>query len=468
MSSPLEKKEKTFQMPHVYVVILILMLFVSALTYVVPAGNFARVQDPSTGMTVVDPDSFTYVDRTPVMPLTFFTSIFNGFVQSANVIGAVLLISGAIQVLQATGTFSAGIQRMMKGAKGKELTIVIIFFTIFTFMGVIGYLDGLYPFYPIIISIMMSIGYDRMVGTALIMLSTAVGFTSGLVNIYTVGISQQIVGLPLFSGIGFRALGLVVFFLIALFFLVRYCLKIKKDPATSIMGGNYLQEQTAPMEFEEGLIFEWKRIFTLVLFVTVISFSAFCSVNRGWGLPEITGMYFPLVIIAVILFRMKSGDACREFIKGMSAVVGPALVIGLARAVSILLTSGNIFDTFIKVMADLLQGRSPIITLFIIYLFVTIFNFFVASGSGKAVMMMPILSPLGQLLGINQQVMVLAYQYGDGLTNTFWPTSSLVQLSLCGMDYGRWFKFAWRPYLTMIAAAFGLIVIANAIGYGPF
>lgn len=455
-------------MPHVYVVILILMLFVSTLTYIVPAGNFARVQDPATGMTVVDPDSFTYVDRTPVMPLTFFTSVFHGFVQSANVIGAVLLISGAIQVLQATGTFSAGIQRMMKGAKGKELTIVIIFFTIFTFMGVIGYLDGLYPFYPIIISIMMSIGYDRMVGTALIMLSTAVGFTSGLVNIYTVGISQQIVGLPLFSGIGFRALGLVVFFIIALFFLVCYCLRIKKDPAKSIMGGNYLQEQTVPMEFEAGLDFEWKRILTLILFVVVIGFSAFCSVNRGWGLPEITAMYFPLVITAVILFRMKSEYACKEFIKGMAAVVGPALVIGLSRAVSILLTSGNIFDTFIRVMADLLQGKSPIITLFIIYLFVTIFNFFVSSGSGKAVMMMPILSPLGQLLGINQQVMVLAYQYGDGLTNTFWPTSSLVQLSLCGMDYGRWFKFAWKPYLTMIVAAFGLIVIANAIGYGPF
>ena len=119
-------------------------------------------------------------------------------------------------------------------------------------------------------------------------------------------------------------------------------------------------------------------------------------------------------------------------------------------------------------MSGVLQGQSPIITLLIIFLFVTGFNFFVASGSGKAVVMMPILQPLGQVLGINQQVLVLAYQYGDGFTNTFWPTAALLQLSLCGMDYGRWFKFAWKVYACLIASGFVLIVIANQIGYGPF
>ena len=144
------------------------------------------------------------------------------------------------------------------------------------------------------------------------------------------------------------------------------------------------------------------------------------------------------------------------------------MVIGLSRAVSVLLSRGNITDTIINGMSGLMEGKSPVITLLIVYVFVTCFNFFVASGSGKAVVMMPILSPLGQVLGINQQVMVLAYQYGDGFTNTFWPTASLLQLSLCGMDYGRWFKFAWKIYACLIAAGFILIVIANQIGYGPF
>ncbi len=156
------KKKKGFSMPHVYAVILILMLLVTIMTYVIPAGTYARVDGN------VDPNSFTYVEQTPVSFLSFFTSLHQGFVESANVIGAVLLISGAIQIIQKTGAFSAGIQALIKRAKGRGLVMVLLFFTIFTGMGVIGYLDALYPFYPIIISLFITLGYDKMVGTAII------------------------------------------------------------------------------------------------------------------------------------------------------------------------------------------------------------------------------------------------------------------------------------------------------------
>ena len=159
----------------------------------------------------------------------------------------------------------------------------------------------------------------------------------------------------------------------------------------------------------------------------------------------------PVTIIAVILFKINPNEACKEFGKGMSGVIAPTMVIGLSRAVSVILTEGNITDTIVRVLQNLLEGKSAILTLLIIFVFVTIFNFFVASGSGKAVVVMPILKPLGEVLHINQQVMVLAYQYGDGFTNTFWPTAALLQLSLCDMDYGRWFKFAWKIYACLIA-----------------
>ena len=346
--------------------------------------------------------------------------------------------------------------------------MVIIFFTLFTALGVIGYLDALYPFYPIIISLFITLGYDKMVGTAIILLSTAVGFTCGMVNPYTTGVAQTLVGLPMYSGIAFRAVGLAVFFVIALFFLVRYCIKIKKDPKNSIMGENYLQEQTAPMEFEAGLKFTKGRIVIILAFLATIVFSVVGSLLWMWGLPEITACYFPVTILGIILSRIDLTEACTEFGKGMAGVIAPTMVIGFSRAVSVLLTEGNITDTIIHGVSGLLEGKSPVITLLIIYAFVTLFNFFVSSGSGKAVVMMPILQPLGQVLGINQQVMVLAYQYGDGFTNTFWPNASLLQLSLCGMDYGHWFKFAWKIYACLIAAGFILVVVANQIGYGPF
>lgn len=461
MGKTLQKK-KGFSLPHVYAVILILMLLVAIMTYVVPAGSYVRVDN------AVDPDSFTYAEQTPVGFLGFFTAIHQGVVESSSIIGAVLLISGCIQIIQYTGAFSAGIQTLIRKANGKGLAMVILFFTLFTGLGVIGYLDALYPFYPIIISLFITLGYDKMVGTAIILLSTAVGFTCGMVNPYTTGVAQTLVGLPMYSGIGFRAVGLVIFYVIALFFLTRYCIKIKKDPKNSVMGENYLQEQTAPMEFEEGLQFTAGRIIIILAFLVTIVISVVGSLLWKWGLPEITAIYFPVTILAVIISRTNVSQACVEFGKGMAGVVAPTMVIGLSRAVSVILTEGNITDTIIHAMADVLDGKSPVITLLVVYVFVTAFNFFVGSGSGKAVVLMPILQPMGQVLGINQQVMVLAYQYGDGFTNTFWPTSALLALSLCDMDYGHWFKFAWKIYVCLIAAGFALVVVANQIGYGPF
>ena len=455
-------KKKGFQMPHVYIVILILMLFVALLTYIVPAGAYETVNG------AIDPNTYKRIEQTPVSFMQFFSSIPQGFIESANIIGCVLIISGCIQVINMTGAFSAGIQAMIKKAKGKDLLMVIAFFTLFVALGVIGYLDALYPFYPIIISLFISLGYDKMVGTAVILLSTAVGFTSGMVNPYTTGVSQQLVGLPMYSGIGYRAIGLIVFYAIALFFLLRYCIKIKKDPKNSIMGENYLKEQTAPMQFDKSLEFTWKRMVLILLFLATIAISVIGSLMWGWGLNQITAIYMPITFIAVILFWIDPNEACKEFGKGMAGVIAPTMVIGLSRAVSVILNEGHITDTIVNVMQNLLHDKSAIITLLIIFVFVTIFNFFVSSGSGKSVVVMPILKLLGEVLHINKQVMVLAYQYGDGLTNTFWPTAALLQLSLCGMDYGRWFKFAWKIYATLIVAAFILIVIANSIGNGPF
>ena len=159
---------------------------------------------------------------------------------------------------------------------------------------------------------------------------------------------------------------------------------------------------------------------------------------------------------------------CNRFTAGAARVLGPALAIGFANGVMVLLNEANIMDTAVYYMSNALQGKSPMITLLIIYVFVTCLNFFVVSGSGKAVMMMPILSPLGQILGINQQVMVLTYQLGDGLTNYLWPAGAAVACALCGMDFGKWFRFAIKSIGTMMVAAYVLIIVANAINYGPF
>ena len=195
-------------MPHVFIILLIIMLFVVVLSYIVPSGSYERLTNEA-GISVIDPDTFQYVENeNPIRFLNYFEAVYNGFVNGATIMGTLFISSGVIYLLEVSGSFGAGINAILKKTKGKEFSVVCIFYTIFVIFGVLGYGEAAYPFYPLAVTIGFALGYDRMVGTGLAIVGSTVGFTSGLMNTFTTGVAQQIVGLPLFSGIGFRAVGL--------------------------------------------------------------------------------------------------------------------------------------------------------------------------------------------------------------------------------------------------------------------
>ena len=461
------QKQKGFHMPHVFIILLVIMLFVVVLSYIIPSGSYDRFED-SSGITVIDPDTFRYVENeTPISFMNYFEAIYTGFVNGATIMGTLFISSGAIYLLEVSGAFGAGINMILKKTKGKEFSVVCIFYTIFVVFGVLGYGEAAYPFYPLAVTIGFALGYDRMVGTALAIVGSTVGFTSGLMNTFTTGVAQQIVGLPLFSGIGFRAAGLVVFYVIGLAGLYTYCRKIKKNPELSLMSEEYMsrknEEQTEVME-EMSM----RRTLGLLVFLGIIVIQGFGCIRLGWSFPQIAAIYVIMAILLAVIFRFGPSEACQLFCKGAVRVFAAAFAVGLAQSVVVLMNQACIMDTIVHGMSQLLENRSAILALLIIFIFVTLFNFLVVSGSGKAVIIMPILQPLGKILNINQQVLVLTYQYGDGITNSFWPGSSLIQLSMCGVDYGSWIRFCWKIYLSFIVSAFILVMIAYGIGYGPF
>ena len=461
------QKQKGFHMPHVFIILLIIMLFVVILSYIIPSGLYERIED-SSGITVIDPDTFQYVENeTPITFMDYFEAIYTGFVNGATIMGTLFISSGAIYLLEVSGAFGSGINMILKKTKGKEFSVVCIFYTIFVVFGVLGYGEAAYPFYPLAVTIGFALGYDRMVGTALAIVGSTIGFTSGLMNTFTTGVAQQIVGLPLFSGIGFRAVGLVVFYVIGLIGLYTYCRKIKKNPALSLMSEEYMnrkqEDHTEQMEEMNP-----RRVLGLLVFLGIIVVQGFGCIRLGWSFPQIAAIYVIMAILLAIIFRFGPSEACQLFCKGAVRVFAAAFAVGLAQSVVVLMNQACIMDTIVHAMSQLLENRSAILALLIIFIFVTLFNFLVVSGSGKAVIVMPILQPLGKILNINQQVLVLTYQYGDGITNSFWPGSSLVQLSMCGVDYGSWIKFCWKIYLGFIVSAFVLVMIAYGIGYGPF
>ena len=454
-------------MPHVFIILLVIMLFVVVLSYLIPSGSYERITD-SAGITVIDPDTFSYVENeTPITFMDYFEAIYTGFVNGATIMGTLFISSGVIYLLEVSGAFGAGIGMILKKTKGREFSVVCIFYTIFVIFGVLGYGEAAYPFYPLAVTIGFALGYDRMVGTALAIVGSTVGFTSGLMNTFTTGVAQQIVGLPLFSGIGFRAVGLVVFYIIGLIGLYTYCRKIKRDPRLSLMSEEYMnQKQEKHTDGMEEM--NIRRALGLLVFLGIIIVQGFGCIKLGWSFPQIAAIYVIMGILLAIIFRFGPSEACQLFCQGAVRVFAAAFAVGLAQSVVVLMNQACIMDTIVHAMSTLLENKSAVLALLIIFVFVTLFNFLVVSGSGKAVIVMPILQPLGEILHINQQVLVLTYQYGDGITNSFWPGSSLVQLSMCGVDYGSWIRFCWKIYLSFIASAFVLVVIAYGIGYGPF
>ena len=460
-------QKKGFHMPHVFIILLVIMLFVVLLSYMIPSGSYERIED-SSGITVIDPGTFQYVENeTPITFMDYFEAIYTGFVNGATIMGTLFISSGVIYLLEVSGAFGAGINMILKKTKGREFSVVCIFYTIFVVFGVLGYGEAAYPFYPLAVTIGFALGYDRMVGTALAIVGSTVGFTSGLMNTFTTGVAQQIVGLPLFSGIGFRAAGLVVFYIIGLIGLYTYCRKIKKNPTLSLMSEEYMnQKQEDHTEGMEEM--NIRRALGLLVFLGIIIVQGFGCIRLGWSFAQIAAIYVIMGILLSIIFRFGPSEACQLFCKGAVRVFAAAFAVGLAQSVVVLMNQACIMDTIVHGMSQLLENRSAILALLIIFVFVTLFNFLVVSGSGKAVIIMPILQPLGKILNINQQVLVLTYQYGDGITNSFWPGSSLVQLSMCGVDYGSWIRFCWKIYLGFIVSAFVLVMIAYGIGYGPF
>jgi len=319
-------------------------------------------------------------------------------------------------------------------------------------------------------AVVMGMGYDRITAFATSTIGLAIGFTAGAVNFYTTGVSQSIVGLPIYSGLMFRIAALVLFIAISTVYIFRYANKTKAHPETSIVAEEYVAhlEDAKTAEFEEEPLTLPRKIALLGL-VGVLVGSAYGSIQLGWAMPELSAVYAIYAVFLVIILRLSPSKAAADFGIGAARLLPTGLAIGFARSVMILMSQAQIIDTAVHWLAGILQHTGTVVTLLVLFIVVIVFNFFVVSGSGKAVILMPIMGPLGKILGINQQVMVVVYQFGDGFTNYLWPTSGglMAALGMSNVNYADWVKFAWKLFLLLHFAAFVLIIIAQYIGLGP-
>jgi len=454
--------------PHGYFIIFVLILIATLATWTLPAGEYERFKDPHSGKTIVDPESFHYVDPNPVDPFEMLQAIPTGFKQAAGIIAFVFIIAGAIQIIRSTGALDAGIIAMVNKMKGRDTPLLLAIMFVFALLGsVFGFAEETIPLIPLGVAMALALGYDRVVGFHIVRTAAWVGFAGAMLNPFTIGVAQSIAELPLYSGLWYRIICFLVFFTIGAVFILKYARDIRKDPKKSILYG-YKGEDRAEfnLDYEQQELTPTRKLILLVLFGGIL-LQIYGVIEYGWYTTEISALFLGLGIIAGLIAKMNPSKLFGEFVSGAKGVTYGALIIGFARAIVVILSEGRVLDTIIHGLATPLGSVGAASAGVVMFLIQSVINFFIGSGSGQAAATMPIMTPLADLIGLTRQTAVLAYQFGDGITNMFYP-AMIYYLVFADIPYDRWVRHIWKLVVYLTIAGAILVAIAGFIHYGPY
>lgn len=466
------KKSGTFKLPHVFAILFCVLVIVSILTYILPAGEFARVADPTTGRNVIDPNSYTVVASTPVGLMDVFSSIPKGFEAASLIVILTFCVAGTFNLITSAGLIPALLQSISTRFSSRSILVVpLLVFFISMLDNFLGMPELAVVYIPIILPLMLSLGFDRITACAVVICGSAVGFTSGFANPYTVILCQQLVGLPLYSGLPLRIVVYLALLVVTCAYIMRYAAKVKKDPTLSSCYEADLQKrQELAQNNGKVIVLNIRQKVAGLFAVVMFGFIIGGTIAWSWGMAEMCGMFIAMGIGVGLISGLNVNDLCLKFLEGCRGIIMGALVLGLARGISVIMTQGNILDTIVYGLAKMIGSLPTAITIIGVLLAITILNFFIYSGSGKAVLIMPIISPLADALGITQQTAILAYQFGDGLSNTIYPTHAnyMATLAVADLPWQKWMRFQLPLYGIWFLIASTFLIVAQALQYGPF
>jgi uncharacterized ion transporter superfamily protein YfcC len=456
------------RVPHTYVLLVGLIALAALSTWIIPAGSYDRVVD--NGREIVDPLSYHAVEARPAGFGAFFLAFPRGLLEIAEIVFYIFIIGGAFGVLNRTGVIQSGVRSIVRRLGGRKSLIVPILTIVFAVGGgTIGIAEETLIFLPALLLLARSLGYDSLLAGGIALVGANAGFAAAFMNPFTVGVAQGIVGLPLFSGMGFR-LGLwAVMTAVTVVFLTRYARRVAARPEISRM---YAFDKTREAADETGAAgpFAKKHLLVLAAVLGALALLVVGAIRWHWGILELSGLFFGLALVAGPLGGLALDDTVRAFVQGASDITYAALIVGLARGTLVVLRDANVIDTITHAMAVTLRGWSSTLSAVGIYAAQNLLHFVVPSGSGQAAVSMPVLAPLGDLVGVTRQTNVLAYQLGNGLTNVFIPTQGyfMAALGILRIPWTTWVRWLLPLLATWLVIGCGAVVLANLIRLGPF
>ncbi len=469
-----ERKKKfnfeNIKIPHTYVLIFTIIIVAALLTYIIPAGEYDRYKNEKD-ITVIDPESYHSVEQSPTGFLDLFDAVPTGMKATAGLIFFVFIVGGSFQIITGTGAIDIGISKIVKAMNGKEkLLIPILCFTFSLGGAFMGMSNESLIFVPIGIALARKVGFDALVGTAMVSVSMAGGFAAGIMNPFNIGIAQDIAELPMFSGVGYRILIHIVLLTILSIYLMRYADKIKKDPSKSIVRDLEKEEAGNSNDINIEAKMQLKHYLSLLTVVVGFAYLIYGVFKYEWGTDEMTTIFLAMGVIGGLLGGLKPSQIGKEFVVGAKSLAFGALVIGLSRGILVVLQNGMILDTIVHSFSNMLNKLPPQLTAIGMYFIHAVLNFLIPSGSGQAAATMPFMIPVADLTGVTRQIAVLAFAMSDGITNSINPTASNMNsyLSLAKITYPQWIRFIGPLIGIWFLTGVAFVVIGNMIGYGPF
>lgn len=456
------------KIPHTFTIVFALIVFAAVLTWFIPAGEFLR--ENVDGREVVVNGSFHYVDRAP-QTWQIFSALFNGFVDKADIIIFILMVGGAFWILNNSHAIDVGVMSFLRrirrlsrfkliqklGVENIIITLVMIMFSLFG--AIFGMSEETIAFVVVFIPLAIQMGYDSIVGVCMCYVAAHVGFAGAMLNPFTIGIAQGIADLPLFSGLEYRVFCWVVLTVVGIAFVLWYAHRVKVKPERSPVHklDDYWRQrvestQQSSLTIRQGIILIILLLTIVALVVGVLEF--------GWYIAEISALFLTMGIVSGIVDKQGADDIAKLFLAGCKDILSAALVVGLASGIIFILKDGHIIDTILYGLTRSLSQLGEVASLGVMYVFQTLLNIVMPSGSAKAALTMPIMAQFADLMDISRQTTVLAFQFGDGFTNMLTPTSGVLigVLGIARIPYGTWLKWVWRFILALILLGFLLML----------
>lgn len=464
-----DKKVKKREFPHTLVIIFSIIIFAAILTYIIPAGAYERVEDLATGRIVVDPASFHFISRTPAMFIDIFTSIPRGMQETAWISFLVFIVGGTFSMIENTGAIQSFLGKIMHSAKGKDWVLIPVIVLGFSLIPTfIGTMEAYLAFIPIGILFARTLGFDALVGISIVLAAGNAGLASAITNPFTAATAQQLVGLPVYSAAHLRVAAFILFNVSVSFWTIRYALKVKKDPKKSIIYD--LEQNAKELEMRELPPLNGRNIAILLTVAAGMCVVIYGALNGMDFKTEVPAVFLIMFIVVGVIAGHSVNRMAEEFVAGAKKMVMGVMVVGFAKGISIVLGDGNIVDTIVYGLSGLLVGLPKVFGALAMYIIQIIMNCFIISGAGQAAATIPIMSPLGDVIGITQQTVVSAFQYGDGITNLLLPMSpaTMGAIAFASIPYPKYVRFIWKIILSNLIIGGAIVAFAAITNVGPF